>query len=57
MGTRVSMELATAMLGFSRTNRTTARVSGSDRGNAPAPFWVQPRPVCSRPGMGRQFST
>ena len=56
IGTAVSIEFATPTFGWVSRNITTARVSGSDSGYSPAPNWVQPRPVASLPGSGRQFS-
>jgi hypothetical protein len=55
IGTDVSIELTTPMFGWLITHRKTARVSGSDSGNAPAPNCVKPRRVESPPVSGRQF--
>lgn len=56
MAMGVSMDWPMATLGWVSRNRTTVRVSGSDRGYSPAPTCVKPRPVASRPGSGLQFS-
>jgi hypothetical protein len=55
MSAGVSIGLTAPMFGFRIRNPCVERISGSDSGYSPAPTCVQPRPVASWPGIGRQL--
>ena len=55
MSAGVSIEFTTPTFGLRIRKPCTERISGSDSGYSPAPPCVQPRPVASWPGIGRQL--
>ena len=55
MSAGVSIEFTTPTFGLRIRNPCVERISGSDSGYSPAPVCVQPRPVASWPGIGRQL--